>query len=182
MIGVRKVILALFVVSGACLAGASEAARGAVCEKCGCEENVRCVCRPIYTTKYIEITCWDSVCEDVCLPPRSSCKKGCGNCDDANCFPANGGNGTAGTGKGIKIRSCNKLVRKTYLQPVPTVIWVVEYLCERCRRGNEAEAYDAHYEMQSPTGSAKNQSDIYDLWRTGRESHSTTGEDYSSHF
>jgi hypothetical protein len=159
----------------ACTAAISVFADGACCVKCGCQEDVRCVCRPIYTTKYIEITCWDSVCEDICLPPRSRCEQGYANSNDPKSPPANNENWTAGTCKGIKIRSSNKLVRKTYLQPIPTVVWVVEYVCCHCRRGNDAD-------VSSPVAvSAKSQSDSYDLRQSGRESLSAKREDLSSH-
>ena len=137
MISARNYYIAVFAVLWSYVGSATEVARGVGCEKCGRQENVQCVCRPIYTTKFIEITCWDSVCEDVCLPPRTRCKEGCPFCKDTNNSPQ-GENGTTDAGKAMKIRSCNKLVRKTYLQPIPTVVWVVDHLCPSCRYAEHA--------------------------------------------
>jgi hypothetical protein len=130
----------LLIITAFLLIGLSNAsalfAQDQCCGKCGCRENVQCVCRPIQTTKYIEITCWDSVCEDICLPPRSRCKEGCNNCIQSNNSQAGNNISIANSTQGVKIRSTNKLVRKTYLQPVPTVVWVVEYVCANCRSTN----------------------------------------------
>jgi hypothetical protein len=130
----KKVFIVMFFITGIFLTAASIfAGSEKCCAKCGCQQDLQCVCRPIHTTKYIEITCWDSVCEDVCLPPRTQCKACCAACNDTTSQRANGEIAAADACQVVKIRSCNKLVRKTYLQPIPTVVWIVEYLCPHCR-------------------------------------------------
>jgi hypothetical protein len=133
-------ILALFLAGIFLTAASIRAAGEKCCAKCGCQCDLQCVCRPVQTTKYVEITCWDCVCEDVCLPPRTRCKDSC---------PAGDENAPCDACKGVKIRSCNKLVRKTYLKPIPTVVWVVEYLCPNCRCADKT--YPAAQSEESPT-------------------------------
>jgi hypothetical protein len=132
MVGKPNILFAFVVVAAIGLVPMPVFAGGLGCAKCGCQENLCRVCRPIYTTKYIEITCWDSVCEDFCIPPRSRCTKD--RPADYNVLDdfLSGKNSTTETCKDVKIRSSNKLVRKTYFQPVQKVVWVVEYYCRNC--------------------------------------------------
>jgi hypothetical protein len=130
----RKILFVLFFISGTLTTAALIAAGGEkCCVKCGSQRDLQFICRQIHTTKYIEISCWDSVREDVCLPPRTRCQEGYATCGDTSDQLEKSSIAAADACKGLKIRSCNKLVRKTYLLPVPTVVWVAEYLCPSCR-------------------------------------------------
>lgn len=91
---------------------ATEVAVGGCCAYCGCEGKVYRVCRPVCTTRLVEVPCWDTACEEICLP--SGAKTSCDN---------------------VKIRANQKLMRKTVLKEVPVVVWVVEYVCGNCRSG-----------------------------------------------
>jgi hypothetical protein len=80
----------------------------ACCPHCGNTSSLRAACRPVCTTRRVEVTGWDVVEEHVCTS---------GVCPD-NC----------------KLRPRNRLVRKTHYQEVPVVVWTVEYECEACRQ------------------------------------------------
>ena len=49
-----------------CLQVATADAGERCCQRCGCSDGVKMICRPVCTTKYIEVTCWDCV-SDVML-------------------------------------------------------------------------------------------------------------------
>jgi hypothetical protein len=86
------------------------------CARCGDEGQVHKVCRPVHTTRLVEVTCWDVACEEICLPGKANAA-----CQDC------------------KTRARQKLMRKTILKEVPVVIWVVEYVCASCASGGAAQ-------------------------------------------
>jgi hypothetical protein len=171
----KKIIISLFIV-GIHLTGTSAIAAGPCCAKCGNHENVQCVCRPVYTTKYIEITCWDSACENVCLPSRSRNIEDCSAYRAILDFFTPTGRYATDVDKTPKFRTCNKLVRKTYLQPVPAVVWVEEYRCQDCLPANTESGA-----AQDPNASARRINDS-DSRRSGKGSSWIIGEDDFSRF
>ena len=47
------------------------------CHRCGCE-GCQKVCRLVCDEKELEVNCWDSKCEEFCVPGH--CKLGCKHC------------------------------------------------------------------------------------------------------
>ena len=110
--------------------------QGACCGQCGSTTHVRSVCRPVATTRSVEVTCWDVVEESVAVPSRytlSSAK--CGLHVGACCAAGTCARCTSGAcPRCCKVRPRNRLMRKTFLDEEPVVVWTVEYLCEPCRQ------------------------------------------------
>ncbi len=130
------------------------------CDRCGCGQ-CRKVCRLVCDEKELEVTCWDSKCEDFCLP--GPCKLGCkhrvpacadcaASCANGNCASAcdgHGGSCSAGIsayGLGKKkfvwrdsIPGCARiftkkiLLKKVEKKKVRTYKWVLEDLCSNCQ-------------------------------------------------
>ncbi len=130
--------------------GAHEAKAG--CAKCGCDRSVNVYCRKVCETKKVEITCWSSECEQVCLAAKpdicplahllgaGKCG-GCGACDSGTSGCTAGGcpSGVKCTcgpeATCAKVRNRKKLLRRTIEVDVPVVKWVVEPLCNGCAEG-----------------------------------------------
>jgi len=115
------------------------------CERCGCKSGVRKICRPIVTTRRVEVTYWDSVCDEICLPKKVQCPGGaCGSCGRCGTGDVKCGDGGYGGEQGFnscgadpcagccKVRTRNRLLRRTEFREVPVVYWVVEYVCDSC--------------------------------------------------
>ncbi|HUT13351.1 MAG TPA: hypothetical protein VMY42_22880 [Thermoguttaceae bacterium] len=115
------------------------------CDQCGCKSGVRKICRPIVTTRRVEVTYWDSVCDEICLPKQVQCPDGgCGKCGRCGVGDDKCGEGGCGGVQGYnscgadpcagccKVRTRNRLLRKTEFREVPVVYWVVEYVCDGC--------------------------------------------------
>ena len=124
-----RFIVALTLASG--IAGAAMAeTRG--CSQCG--GGVRRVCRPVTTTRPVEIDVWDAKEEDMAVPLASLLLRcNCGGwggscCATGECKLCL----TGGCRACCKVRPRNRLMRKTVLQEVPVVVWVVEYVCADC--------------------------------------------------
>lgn len=106
-------------------AGAAESC----CANCGTTDGLRRVCRAIRTTKHIEYTVWDSVCEEFCLPLSAS----------------------HAPEQRYQVRSRNKLMKKTLVSEVPVVKWVVDYVCDQC----QSQLTLAEHELPSAANDAE---------------------------
>ncbi|MFO7904505.1 MAG: hypothetical protein R6U98_17715 [Pirellulaceae bacterium] len=119
------------------------------CDRCG-SGNGHKICRLVRDTKEVEVTCWDSQCEDSCLP--GPCKmgrrlsekvRGCGadGCRDGGCASAGNG-GSRGGGKWFvwrmttpgcaRIFTKKNLMKKTVTKEVCVYKWKIENLCSAC--------------------------------------------------
>jgi hypothetical protein len=141
-------------------------AGGTGCARCGCAECGK-VCRLVCEEKELEVNCWDSKCEEFCVP--GPCKLGCkhsapactacgsggadGSCESA-CDTCGGG--TCGHGSAAQkfvwrdtIPGCGKiflqkkLLKKVEKKKVKTYKWVLEDLCGNCRHDCESTAVPA---------------------------------------
>ncbi|MCA9149836.1 MAG: hypothetical protein KDA92_11075 [Planctomycetales bacterium] len=117
------------------------------CVSCGAPAGDDWVCRPVKTMRTVESTVWDTVCEPICVPacslPSGSSTHGA-NCDDAGscdglacddpgCSDCSKGNSLTSWLTGARrVRMRHRLVRKTVVQCVPTVEYVVEPRCSAC--------------------------------------------------
>lgn len=99
------------------------------CDRCGGGDCVRNVCVPRMTEKEIKKVCWDSKCEDFCVPGRSLWCGTVGKKDDCGCW-------THGLWKPTcaELRTRVVPVRKETKRKVPAVEWSVEERCACCRR------------------------------------------------
>jgi len=90
---------------------------------------VRKVCVPRMTEKEIKKVCWDSKCEDFCVPGRSVWCGTVGKKDECGCW-------THGLWKPscAEVRTRVVPVRKETKRKVPAVEWSVEERCACCRR------------------------------------------------
>ena len=117
------------------------------------------MCRLVCDEKELEVNCWDSKCEEFCVPGhcKLGCKHGapaCGDCGsgcsdsscDAKCDSCGGGNCGHGLGAKkfvwrdtipgcAKILTQKKLLKKVEKKKVKTYKWVLEDLCGKCRGG-----------------------------------------------
>jgi len=130
------------------------------CAECG--GHVPCrrvVCRVVCDYKEVEKTCWDTKCEEYCLPiPKlchhgESCQSGCGACAAAaDCTDCGGACGACQGGvQAGKLRVRKKLMKRTIKVKVPVYKCQVKYLCGAC----EAEAAKAApQESKSATNAA----------------------------
>lgn len=156
----RFVILVLALAVLAMAASAARAAAGC-CDRCGCEGCQR-VCRLVCDERELEVNCWDSRCEEFCVPGH--CKLGCKHsapaCSDGSTGCADGacdaqcdacGSGPCAGGPCAKkfvwrdtIPGCariftqKKLLKKVEKKKVKTYKWVLEDLCDKCRAGCES--------------------------------------------
>ena len=105
------------------------------CDQCGGGDCVRKECVPKMTEKEIKKVCWDSKCEDFCVPgPSVWCGKVCQK-DDCGCWTHDLWKPTC-----AEVRTRVVPVRKETKRKVPAVEWKVEERCACCRRkaGNNA--------------------------------------------
>ncbi len=99
------------------------------CDRCGSCDCVRKVCVPKMTEKEIKKVCWDSRCEDFCVPgPSVWCGKACKK-DDCGCWTHAIWKPTC-----AEVRTRVVPVRKETKRKVPAVEWKVEERCACCRR------------------------------------------------
>jgi hypothetical protein len=126
----RLAVLAVLVMSTATAALSQETC----CNHCGAMAHVRSVCRPIVTTRSVEVTCWDVVEESIAVPSRYSFSSAtCGLHFGACCATGTCARCASGAcPRCCKVRPRNRLMRKTFLDEEPVVVWTVEYLCESC--------------------------------------------------
>ena len=130
MNAIARSVTGLLVAAAASQFVAANATAGQCCSRCGDEGRVYKVCRPVRTTRLVEITCWDVASEEICLPGRSTsrCQEG-----DSRGSECRHGGGIACPD--CKTRTRQQLMRKTFLKEVPVVVWVVEYVCGPCAHG-----------------------------------------------
>ena len=110
--------------------GTVPASAGDCCHRCGCEQQVRKVCRLVCDTKEVKETCYSLECEDYCLPgpPQCCChKSSCGEC--SKCVKPTCG----------KVRTKAKLVKREITRKVPITKCVVEVLCTGCCQHKQAD-------------------------------------------
>ncbi len=132
---------ALITASFMLLASASKIFSGGLgCQKCGCPDECRKICRLECVDRKITTTCWGLNEDDFCLPGPSC--PGCGHeeivCDDCD---APGGPPWVPTirfwrewspSSRSKLFTRKKLMKKTMTKAVPGYKWVVEDLCPLC--------------------------------------------------
>jgi hypothetical protein len=134
------------------------------CHRCG-REGCQKVCRLVCDEKELEVNCWDSKCEEFCVP--GPCRLGC-----KHCVPACGGCGSAGTdgncetckacggaggrpdaspsGKMFvwrdtipgcgKVFTQKKLMKKVEKKKIKIYKWVLEDLCSDCQSKSKSAA------------------------------------------
>ena len=105
---------------------AGRAVANGPCDHCGCSAMLSRVCRPVYTTKRVESTVWEAVCQEYCVPrhlPQPKCDDGC-TCEQPVCYECQS------PGNGPKTR--NRLIQKPCVKQVPVILWVVEHRCDEC--------------------------------------------------
>jgi hypothetical protein len=137
------------------------------CHRCG-REGCQKVCRLECDEKELEVTCWDSKCEEFCVsgPCRLGCKHcapACGECGSARgdgscetCKACGGTGGFAGSSHGgkkfvwrdtipgcAKIFTQKKLLKKVEKKKIKTYKWVLEDLCQGCRAKSDSVAVPA---------------------------------------
>lgn len=118
------------------------------CDQCGSCEGVRKVCVAKMIEKEIKKVCWDSKCEDFCIPgPSLWCGKACKK-DECGCWTHDLWKPTCGE---VKTRVVP--VRKETKRKVPAVEWKVEERCACCRRKPcETAAKPASIDSPGATG------------------------------
>lgn len=98
------------------------------CDECGSCRCVAKVCVPKMTEKEITKVCWDSKCEDFCIPgPSVRCGTTCGS-DECGCW-------SHAVWKPTCARVATRVVpvKKTTKRKVPSVEWKVVERCACCR-------------------------------------------------
>lgn len=98
------------------------------CNRCGCHQNCRKVCRLVCGTKKEKKTEYSCECEDFCVPgPSERCgtKCECNRLGIKCCHPVY---------KPVcaKVRTKRVLVKKEVTKEVPEYKWVVEEVCCKC--------------------------------------------------
>jgi hypothetical protein len=134
MDGLRKYLRVLLAVALAGWLAAAALGETNCCSYCGSTASLQRTCRPIATTRPVEVTGWSADEEDLALPLAGglvTCN--CGGwgascCASGKCELCL----TGGCRACCKVRPRNRLLRKTFLQEVPVVVWVVDYVCVDC--------------------------------------------------
>jgi hypothetical protein len=111
------------------LAGAATAyAGGSCCDHCGCDCQVRKVCRLICDVKKVPKVTYSCECEDFCVPGPSkhcgcTCEVDCNGCEKCkkNQVP-----------QCAKVRTKTKLYKHVEMEEKKVYKWVVEYVCDSC--------------------------------------------------
>jgi len=98
---------------------------GSCCERCGCQQQCRKVCRLVCDTKEVKETCYSLVCEDYCQPGPPACcaKSKCNGCSSC----AHGTTVTCGP-----VRTRARLVKREITRKIPITKCVIETLCNGC--------------------------------------------------
>ncbi|MFN8857163.1 MAG: hypothetical protein ACK50P_16475 [Planctomycetaceae bacterium] len=133
------------------------------CQRCGCGSCSK-VCRLVCEDKKVTVTCWGVQEEDFCVPGRGV--EQCQHCEEVcECQDAEGEVSSRPRMFSWKewqpcgdpeIRTKRKLMRKTVTKKVPTYKWVIQDLCEECRRGVESGSDQRSApEKEKPSNSAK---------------------------
>lgn len=111
------------------LAGAASAyAGGSCCDQCGCQCQVRKVCRLTCDVKKVPKVSYTCECEDFCVPGPSkrcgcTCEVDCNGCE--KCKPNQ-------VPQCAKVRTKTKLYKHVEMEEKKVYKWVVEYVCDSC--------------------------------------------------
>ncbi len=133
-----------------------------LCAGCGNKRSCCQVCRLVEEEKSVKVTCWGMECEEIVLPSPST--RGCEHCETV-CVDCQkkGGEWKEGEAKEEKViakpkafvwtkwipgkagytTTHRKLMKKTETKKVPSFKWVVEDLCDECRREAEKKNSEA---------------------------------------
>jgi len=117
-----------------------------VASKCArCKKQVPCtkVCHVVCEEKKIEVTCWGCECEDFCIPGPST--PYCEHCKNVKCTCVEGVNPkvaskpktfswTSWLPSNASVQTKKKLMKRTVTETVPIHKWVVEDLCDECKK------------------------------------------------
>lgn len=103
--------IANLLVAAMCVS-ASAVLAGDCCQKCGCEDSCRKVCRAVPDVKKVKKTVWTHECHDICLPGRTHTR---------DCEPTCG-----------RVRTVKVLMKKEVTCDEPSWKWVVETVCDKC--------------------------------------------------
>jgi len=115
------------------------------CQLCGCGSCSK-VCRLVCEDKKVTVTCWGVQEEEFCIPGRGV--EQCKHCEEV-CECQEDEGEVCSRPKLFswrewqpcgdpEIRTKRKLMRKTVTKKVPTYKWVIQDLCEDCRRAVES--------------------------------------------
>jgi hypothetical protein len=105
------------------------------CALCGSTSGLRRVCRPVLAVKPTEFTVWEAACEEFCLPRRGMPLTHAQEGDAGETCGAESDGASAGADsfrRQCTVHTRNKLMRKTFVQEVPVIVWQVEYVCQDC--------------------------------------------------
>jgi hypothetical protein len=133
--------------------GISRAQGQDCCDRCGCADQCRKVCRCVDDVKKVPKVTYSCQCEDFCVPGRS---EHCVVCDDC------GHKQHIYTPTCAQVRTRTKLVKHETVQEVPSHKWVVESLCNACAcrcAGSDAGT-------PTPAGDASAQDETDNVMRT----------------
>lgn len=135
---IPRTVSPMFTAALVSLLSASALGQAACCSHCGSTIGLRKTCRPVPTARPVETDCWDVVEEEIAVPrPRGVLACNCGSLFGSCCSTGECGVYMSGGCQACcKVRPRNRLVRKTFLEEVPVVVWVVEYTCAKCAAGD----------------------------------------------
>ena len=124
------------------------------CARCGCHDQVAKVCRIVREEKKIAVTCWGVQQEDFCIGGPS-----CPGCEHCELLGKKDGGKKDGTGKAdakvasepkrltwthwipsqhASVFSKKKLMKRSITKSVPSFRWVIEDLCDKCKKEPQA--------------------------------------------
>jgi len=150
----RTVIVMMALAVLAMAASVLRAAEGH-CVRCGCGDCGK-ICRLVCEEKELKVNCWDSKCEEICVP--GPCKLGCQHSAPACVDCGAAADGTCGAPCDAGARSARKfvwrdtipgcarifvqkkLLKKVETKKVKTYKWVLEDLCGECRKDSSSAA------------------------------------------
>jgi hypothetical protein len=136
---------------------AVRAGEGPCCANCGCHSSCNKVCRLVCEEKKVEVVCWNTECEDFCVPGPS--KPGCKHCEPACDECALHGKKFVWTEwipGCAEIHTKKKLMKKTIVKKVPSYKWVVEDLCKDCEAKAPAAPIQPGMVVPKPPAMAAN--------------------------
>ncbi len=115
---------------------------GSGCNDCGCQQNLRKVCRWVCEIKEVKDYEWKCECEDFCIPgPSSFCRKPDCDCDCDNDCCRDCQRHLRLCDKGVKewgppcgccVRTKKKLIKVEVVKKVPVYKCVIETVCDNC--------------------------------------------------
>lgn len=116
------------------------------CAGCGAGCEGEWICRPQLVNQPVENQIWDAVCERICVGGCGACglTSGCAGYNEGGCDTASSCDSPGGCCDGqirplgkwfpslARVRTRNRLVRKTVIDPVTTLRFVAEPACSPC--------------------------------------------------